>query len=76
MEPADRRRLEELVDQCGFTESYERFSPEARDAFVYSIELESEKGSVKISFDEMSVSPSCGPLLEFLQERSAWRPPE
>jgi hypothetical protein len=54
-----------------------RKSKSARDALHYEIEIVDDDGArKKLSFDELSLPESAESLLEFLNSRSKWRPPD
>ena len=68
--PADRSELESLVAASGLTESFEQFSPSARDLRQYEIVIEMAEKTVSIVCDESSLPTAARPLVAFLSARA------
>lgn len=71
---AEGRELKRLVKQSGIRASFQRRTPQARDALVYELEIERDGAKIQARFDEPAVQPEQGPLLEFLLERARAQP--
>jgi hypothetical protein len=76
LDPADRRELEALVAASGLTESFERFSPSARDLRQYEVMIESDGKSVSVVCDDGSLPDAARPLVAFLVARARPQRPE
>jgi hypothetical protein len=71
----DLRRLEELVQASGLTESWERFTDAARDLKQYEIVIDRDAGTIRVCCDERCLTAAMRPLVGFLAERAKPGPP-
>lgn len=76
LDPASRREAEDLVAASGLTESFEQFSPAARDRRQYEITIEADGRSLSIVCDESSLPAAARPLVGFLAARSRPQRPD
>ena len=74
--PADRREAEALVAASGLTESFERFSPAARDRRQYEITIEREGPPLTVVCDESCLPAAVRPLVGFLAARARPQRPD
>lgn len=52
-------------------------TPEARDAMQYDLEIVEDDGTRRnLSFGEAALPAAAEPLIEFLNSKATWRPPE
>jgi hypothetical protein len=70
MPPGEAVKVRALVEKCDLDEGGS-LTENARDALVYAITVESGGARRKLLFDDLSMPPSAGPLVEYLVERSS-----
>ncbi len=69
MPPGEAVKLRALVEKCDLNQGGV-LAESARDALVYEVTVESGGTRRKLLFDDLSIPPSAGPLVEYLVERS------
>lgn len=65
--PGEARELESLVAESGIAASGEFLSARARDLRQYEIQVESDAGTVSVTFDDATLPERARPLLSFLR---------
>ena len=71
---AEGRRLVQLIESSGIRTLAARGAGGARDLAAYELVVEGDGGTVRTTFDDMSVPPELEPLLDFLRQRARRRP--
>ena len=71
----ERARLEDLVRASGLTDSWERFSDEARDLEQYEIVIDRETGRGRVCCDDRCLPAAARPLVAFLAGQARPGPP-
>ncbi|ACB50310.1 hypothetical protein cce_0959 [Crocosphaera subtropica ATCC 51142] len=66
--------LKGLVEQSHILEATSQLTLKARDLYKYEVIIESEKGTVRASFDDMTWPETAQKLLAYLQEHSKPQP--
>jgi hypothetical protein len=68
--PGDALELESLVAESGLVASGEFLSARSRDLRLYEIQVESDTGSVSVTFDDQTLPERARPLLSFLRRNA------
>jgi hypothetical protein len=71
--PDEARELESLVRASGLPAAGRFLSPAARDLRLYEILVESEAGSVAVTFDDGTLPEQARPLVSFLRRNATPR---
>lgn len=69
LEREERAAVEHLVEDAGWTESWQRFSA-GRDRLQYDIVIEREASTVHVECDDASVPEAAKPLVAYLKGRA------
>jgi hypothetical protein len=75
MPSEEAAELRSLVKQSGILTADSGFSKKARDAQTYEIDVETDEGVQKLTFDDTTVPESAETLLEFLRGKAVPRKP-
>ena len=70
LEPDDARELLELVKASGLMASGKFLSAAGRDLRLYEIEVESDSGTVAVTFDDHTLPEKARPLVSFLKRNA------
>jgi hypothetical protein len=68
METDEARTLEQLVRDADLSASEEKLSPSGRDLERYDISVDDGGRSVKVVYDQSTVTPECRALVAFLKK--------
>ena len=68
--PGEARELESLVEESGLVSSGEFRSAASRDLRLYEIQLETDTGTVSVTFDDQTLPKRARPLLSFLRRNA------
>ncbi|MDJ0599394.1 MAG: hypothetical protein QNJ37_11200 [Crocosphaera sp.] len=71
---SEAAQLESLIKQSNILEATSQLTSQARDLGQYQVIVETEKGTVQVSFDDMTVPETAQTLLQYLQELSKPQP--
>jgi|SRR6516164_9024756 len=75
LSPADRDTLQSLLDQTKISDSFEQYSPAARDAKRYGITIQEDGRTFHIRVDDATASANLRALIRFLKQQARPAPP-
>jgi len=67
---AEARKLRQLVEKAGLAKVASARSEGIPDLVLHNLEVETDAGKFKLSFDDITLPDSIRPLIEFLAKRS------
>lgn len=70
LDAAERAELEGLVEACGVSDSFQRFTPAGRDLRQFDLAIERGAAILRMSCDERCLPASARPLVAFLAARA------